>query len=89
MHSCGRAPYTVDGCQGKEGDYVIVSTRALNDTLTSFFAQEPACVAMIRGKWRLIILGNRQNLERNTLWSGPMRFMVSVDGNFCSLNAAK
>ena len=64
--------YTLDGCQGKEGYYVIVSTRALNDTLTSFFAQEQACVAMGRGKRRLIILGNRQNLERYTLWSGLM-----------------
>ena len=81
---------TVDGYQGKEADYVVISTCAQKDSMSGHLAQmERACVATSRGKFRLIILGNRAVLQTNALWRAILRRMKHVEGNVCCDEAVR
>ena len=74
--------YSVDSYQGMEADYVILSTCAQRKNMSPHIAdKERACVAMSRGKNRLIILGNPRTLHGNDLWSGMLQVMRKISGN--------
>ena len=81
---------TVDSYQGMEADYVVLSTCSQQRKLNPFVADKKrACVAVSRGKCRLIILGNPQRLLGNTLWRGMLSKMRSIIGDFVLIDAVQ
>ena len=81
---------SVDSFQGMEADYVILSTCAQKSRMSPHVAdKERACVAMSRGKRRLIILGNKRTLQSNDLWAGMLKAMTTFTGNCLSVVAIR
>ena len=81
---------SVDSFQGMEADYVILSTCAQKSRMSPHVAdKERACVAMSRGKRRLIILGNKRTLKSNDLWAGMLKAMTTLTGNCPSVVAIR
>ena len=82
--------YTVDSYQGKEADYVVISTTAQNNAMSWYLAKvERACVACSRGKYRLILLGDRRVLMKVDRWKQILKKVVLVRGKFCNENALR
>ena len=73
---------TVDSYQGMEADFVVLSTCAQHKTVRDHVADKKrACVAMSRGKYRLVILGNKRTLFESTLWTGMLSEMTKIYGD--------
>ena len=80
---------TVDSYQGKEAEYVLISTCAQDIVCPFLLDRKRACVATSRGKRRLIVLGNRHTLEKNVLWAGILKRMTCIVGMTCSERAVR
>ena len=81
---------TVDSYQGKEVDYVVLSTCAQNNSMSWYLAMlERACVACSRGKYRLILLGHRRVLMKVDPWKQILGYMVPIEGKFCDEHAVR
>ena len=75
---------TVDGYQGKEAEYVIVSTCAQKFAVSGHVGErERTNVAISRGRRRLIVLGNGSYLKNDNLWSVILCGMEQVGGSDC------
>ena len=76
---------TVDGFQGRQADYVILSTCAQQmDTEKHLSVTGRVCVAISRCKEKLIILGKKQILASVDLWNTILQDVVQVEGRTCS-----
>lgn len=76
---------SVDGFQGKDADFVIISTCAQKfDVKEHIGRKERANVAISRGRRRVILLGDKYSLSNNGLWSVILAGMKHIRGNVCS-----
>jgi regulator of nonsense transcripts 1 len=71
---------SIDGFQGKEKDYILMSTVRSNHNHQLGFFSDPnrLNVALTRAKIGMIIVGNRQTFEENQHWKAFFEYLNSI-----------
>eukprot|EP01017_Pseudomicrothorax_dubius_P040198 TRINITY_DN6256_c0_g1_i1.p1 TRINITY_DN6256_c0_g1~~TRINITY_DN6256_c0_g1_i1.p1 ORF type:complete len:714 (+),score=172.44 TRINITY_DN6256_c0_g1_i1:912-3053(+) len=82
---------SVDGFQGREKDYIIISCVRSNEGLGIGFLNDPRRlnVTITRAKYGLVVIGNARVLSRDPLWNNMLNHFkeagLLVEGELASL----
>ena len=78
---------TVDAFQGREKEFIILSTVKTDGNATSFLSKKQRCnVALTRAKYGLIIIGDKNTLHANKIWKEFCKHIQNKPNSIIHIN---